>query len=258
MGPLCSVLNKWWILSAAHCVATQSGSDLRVVHPPNIVTIGVGYHNETFHTFQKQKDRGSALYEIEEIKAHYEYTRQYVENDIAVLKTIQEINFTDDLSTSNVLPVCLPSAEYLEVLVEHDNCLVSGWGMTCLNNYQPSPYLNFVDVPLMTKQECLKSFQYAQTIVDNRNICTKDNINNGDTNKGDSGGPLVCREKNLNRYTEVGIVSWGINFCSDDWPAVYANVSYYLGWIAEETGWEDGLHILNGEGEYFEGHYPEQ
>ena len=89
-------------------------------------------------------------------------------------------------------------------------------------------------------------------------MLTKDNINNGDTNKGDSGGPLVCREKNLNRYTEVGIVSWGINFCSDDWPAVYANVSYYLGWIAEETGWEDGLHILNGEGEYFEGHYPEQ
>jgi len=49
--------------------------------------------------------------------------------------------------------------------------------------------------------------------------------------QGDGGSPLVCPlPQDPQRWTQVGIVSWGIG-CGEDNPAVYTKFSHFVNWI---------------------------
>lgn len=49
--------------------------------------------------------------------------------------------------------------------------------------------------------------------------------------QGDSGGPLVCQERGA--WTLVGIVSWGLETCDVNIPAMYTSVPFLRRWIEE-------------------------
>ena len=49
---------------------------------------------------------------------------------------------------------------------------------------------------------------------------------------GDSGGPLVATDKN-NRSMLVGIVSWGVDCLTSEYPSVFAKVSHIVDWVNE-------------------------
>ena len=54
--------------------------------------------------------------------------------------------------------------------------------------------------------------------------------------QGDSGGPLVYQESD-GRYTEVGIVSFGVTIsCTQGYPVGFTRVSSYLNWITSNSG----------------------
>lgn len=46
--------------------------------------------------------------------------------------------------------------------------------------------------------------------------------------QGDSGGPLMVND---GRWTQIGIVSWGIGCGKGQYPGVYTRVTHYLSWI---------------------------
>lgn len=48
------------------------------------------------------------------------------------------------------------------------------------------------------------------------------------TLQGDSGGPLMVND---GRWTQVGIVSWGIGCGKGQYPGVYTRVTHFLPWI---------------------------
>ncbi|KAG8140344.1 hypothetical protein E2320_003092 [Naja naja] len=52
-----------------------------------------------------------------------------------------------------------------------------------------------------------------------------------DLSLGDSGGPLTCQLQG--RWTQAGIVSWGIGCASTTFPGVYTSVPYYSDWIKD-------------------------
>jgi len=47
--------------------------------------------------------------------------------------------------------------------------------------------------------------------------------------QGDSGGPMIINDGG--RYTQVGIVSWGIGCGKGQYPGVYTRVTSLLPWI---------------------------
>ena len=53
---------------------------------------------------------------------------------------------------------------------------------------------------------------------------------------GDSGGPLVTRATGVDSgYSLIGVTSW-MDFCEGKKPSVFAEVSHFLPWIAEQHG----------------------
>lgn len=53
--------------------------------------------------------------------------------------------------------------------------------------------------------------------------------------QGDSGGPMIVNEGS--RYTQVGIVSWGIGCGKGQYPGVYTRVTSLLPWIYKNIKW---------------------
>ncbi|KAG8034115.1 hypothetical protein G9C98_004568, partial [Cotesia typhae] len=52
---------------------------------------------------------------------------------------------------------------------------------------------------------------------------------------GDGGSPLVCPLGNdQERYTQAGIVAWGIGCGENNIPGVYANVATVRYWIDQQ------------------------
>ena len=56
-----------------------------------------------------------------------------------------------------------------------------------------------------------------------------------DSCQGDSGGPLITRDARPG-WSLIGVVSWGDGCARPDTYGVYAEVSNYLDWIAQQYG----------------------
>ncbi|XP_023604178.1 mastin-like [Myotis lucifugus] len=104
-------------------------------------------------------------------------------------------------------------------------CWVTGWGDIAFKEPLPPPKnLQEVEVPIVEDEICW--WQYGSLIKDDM-LCA--GSEGRGTCYGDSGGPLVCKWRDS--WVQVGVVSWGNDFCFANFPGVYARVKYFLPWI---------------------------
>ena len=231
-----SVLNKWYVLTAAHCLFEEDGS----LKKPSEISLGeneVGPDPDC--AFQgclepviKRK--------VDRIITHEGYNPRQLdsEHDIALIKVNQPIPLHGD-EKSNVIPICLPWKGQDRDL-RGRSLLVSGWGRTTNNplisrqdflNYQvSSKNLKKVKLDLTNPSECTNARHY-NNFQPQLQLCVGSRDGNKDSCNGDSGGPLVTRLGPNEPWYQVGIVSYGITPCATDVPAVYTKVSQYLDWI---------------------------
>lgn len=181
-----AIINKRWIVSAAHCFLTLTPSNWRIV---------AGEHN------LRGIDATQVTYQVAQIINHPRYSpMNSLENDIALLQTTSDIKFNQF-----VQPVCVASKDYGDLVGQPTT--ITGWG-ALREGGAFSRYLQKATVPVMSNEECQKN--YPEEIIFATSICAANTTHGGvDACLGDSGGPLVHRNKNGSEVL-AGIVSWGI------------------------------------------------
>jgi trypsin len=92
--------------------------------------------------------------------------------------------------------------------------------------------LQKVDVPLVTTDECNKS--YKNQIGDTM-LCAGYPNGGKDSCQGDSGGPLVANDVATNQRYLIGVVSWGQGCARAKYYGVYSKVSAAFDWINTTT-----------------------
>ncbi|BES90963.1 serine protease [Nesidiocoris tenuis] len=204
-----SLIDNSHILTAAHCVAHMSAWDVARL------TVNLGDHNiktttETRHVVKK----------VKRVVRHRGFDSNTLYNDIAILTLESPVTFSNQIRA-----ICLPSggSTYAGKIAT-----VIGWGSLSENGPQPS-ILQEVNIPVWNNRECRSKYGPAAPggIVEHF-LCAGEARR--DSCSGDSGGPLMVND---GKWTQIGIVSWGIGCGKGQYPGVYTRVSHFLPWIAK-------------------------
>ena len=218
-----SLIHKKWVLTAAHCMFTDTAGDQeRVVRPSELRL----YLGSTLTSGE-----GGRVVGIKSILPHPEY--QFPHNDFALIELAQEVDA--------ILPVKLNRVD-----LGNDNkgivATIAGWGLTDEKGVLSPVQLQKGQVPLMSREECQKdslpqkrSWKITEDI-----LCGVSEFGKKSSCPGDSGGPLVL---NINgQVKQIGVVSWGSS-CRAGFMAslhsnvdAYSNVSSAIEWIEKNTG----------------------
>jgi len=164
-----------------------------------------------------------------ELVIHPGWDASTLSNDLALIVLPSPVEFTDYIS-----PICLPDAGDV---VDAGNLLtVVGWGKPSDSAGGVSPTMRYVEVPVISNEECNNVFGMVGEGV----VCVDTSGGHGSCN-GDSGGPGMVKSIEVReagqRWSQAGIVSFGSSAgCEVGYPAGFTRVEYYLDWITSNTG----------------------
>ncbi|XP_030763777.1 trypsin alpha-3-like [Sitophilus oryzae] len=208
-----SILSPRWVVTAAHC--TYYAAD------QFWVTAGILLQTDTEIPNQQTVAVSNYI-------NHPLYPGGYSvsANDISVMRLASLLTYG-----INVQPIALPVTGD----IPSGTAVVSGWGsLGPPNNVAPNN-LQFVEVPLLSKDDCASLIAYLSGM-DNPfrtafNLCTTTYPSSTEAVcNGDSGGPLVHNAR------LVGIVSWGYTPCGNPgFPSIYVDTAAYISWIQQTT-----------------------
>lgn len=201
-----SLIAPNWVLTAAHCIYDQSGTQLA-----NQVQITMGAHNVWLGSEATRQVRTSA-----QIIPHPNYVASTYDNDVALLRVDNPFQLTTavqtiDLAASN-------AGDFVGA-----TGWATGWGAT---SYQgsTSAILQEVALPVLSNSQCSNWLNITANM-----LCAGFEAGGKDACQGDSGGPLAVQSGN--RWLLIGITSWGISCAQPQSPGVWARVSRYTNWI---------------------------
>ncbi|XP_078147060.1 uncharacterized protein LOC139919094 [Centroberyx gerrardi] len=207
-GHVCggSLINREWVMSAAHCFFSSSTSGWQV---------SLGRQN------LQGKNPNEVSRTVAEIILHPSYDSDASDNDIALLRLSSPVKFTD-----YIRPVCLAASG--SVFNNGTDSWVTGWGR--IQEGVPLPFpetLQEVEVPVLGNRQC-NCLNGVGTITDNM-ICAGVLAGGKDSCQGDSGGPMVNQQDSV--WVQSGVVSFGFGCARPNLPGVYSRVSRYQSWI---------------------------
>merc|ERR1711970_1187044 len=208
-----AIISKKDILTAAHCVPGKAPGDLVVL---------VGAHNQNQASASDYKT-------VCAIHSHADYNSTTYDNDIAILTLCSELTFSQ-----KVAPVCTPSVQSSGTIYEGLDHVVSGWGATSSGGASSPTALLETTVKTMSNVMCTTTpYDYSSSAITSNMMCA---ANPGtDSCQGDSGGPLVTKDITTGKYTQTGVVSFGIGCAQANYPGVYARVTQYVDWMASKA-----------------------
>lgn len=227
-----------WVLTAAHCVTDDSGSQRRIVEPFELLV------NVAAHDLAGEKNSAQQVAEI--VTDNYYTNGPWGVNDYALLRL--------DAVPEGGEPVALISRDELTSLAAAAApAQVVGWGSTKVREpLEPIDFYSSVtsNYPLLatltlhTVDSCanlwrdfllLNNLDPAGLTINQNHVCASNVEFQRDTCQGDSGGPLLVTSEG--KLKLAGITSFGLGCGSaNSVPGVYASVPSYTGWISNVTG----------------------
>uniref|UniRef100_F6XB42 Peptidase S1 domain-containing protein n=1 Tax=Ornithorhynchus anatinus TaxID=9258 RepID=F6XB42_ORNAN len=213
-----SILSNWWVLTAAHCF-TRIKSNLN---------IAVG----TTHLDSPKMERRR----LDRLVMHPQFSQETMDHDIALVLLDTPFHFGKDTG-----PICMP---LLRDPLTWPDCWVAGWGQTAEGEEHPvSRTLQKVEMKVIPWDRCAARFPQ----VTHNMLCAGFEEGGRDSCQGDSGGPLVCSSKAGEKWSQLGIVSWGEGCARPGKPGIYTFVFNYLNWIKTVTAQEGKPFIPEGQ-----------
>nr|AQM58437.1 venom s1 protease with cub domain 5 [Pristhesancus plagipennis] len=206
-GHICggSIITEYHILTAAHCTVGKETQHFKI------------YTGTTNNT---HANRGQII-QVRQIINHNYNRNDFHANDIAIMLLEEKIQFTDRIG-----PVCLTPNR---VPLDHLFITVMGWGALGAEGGWLNPeQLMRAHMRVVDYDACSYLwYRKFDTSAPDR-VCTW--ASNRDSCFGDSGGPLVWLDPETNRFTQIGLVSFGRG-CNTDYPKVNSNVAHFYDWI---------------------------
>jgi len=188
------------IMTAAHCTAGSTASSIQIL---------LGEHRTNDDEFTRV--------DVSQINDDPNYS--FPNGDFSILTLTEPVTFT-----SSVRPACLPATT--DKTYAGELATVTGWGTLSSGGNQPTVLME-VDVTVTTNEVCNNVYGSINDL----HICAMDA--GKDSCQGDSGGPLVVKEND--RWTLIGVVSFGYGCAQPDIPGVYARITQRMDWIKQNT-----------------------
>ena len=225
-----TLINKDWVLTAAHCVEdmVQGNGDWYLGNNP--VEVELGRDN-------LQLVSPSDVRRIGQVIKHEKYVNASRGDDIALIKL--DNSWDGPVAKLSLTSVADPSQAWVTPL------MVAGFGVekegTDINQYKAndgsklwagSATLLEVTLPLTDEVSCKRAYPVA--VVGSSQICAGFVEGRKDSCQGDSGGPLVAFDRQGCPY-QVGVVSWGAGCANANAYGIYTRVSAYASWIRSHT-----------------------
>jgi secreted trypsin-like serine protease len=201
-----TLINRNYILTAAHCITTSNLSDIVVI---------AGMHQQSSLTeFNTRQIRN-----VQSIHIHPGYNSKAITNDIALIRVNVSFNYTE-----YVQPACLP---VIEPAINED-VIIIGWGSERLGT-------SMVDILKQTVTQVVDNCRlYWPQLNTNLQICVANSKSGDSACQGDSGGPIL--QQHNGQYIVSGVASY-THDCETvgfgHFPNVYTRVSAYETWIEQ-------------------------
>ncbi|XP_053667637.1 chymotrypsin-like elastase family member 2A [Anopheles marshallii] len=214
-----SIVDKYTILTAAHCLYTKHGvisKERLVVHVGRSELFVIEQHTRT--------------YVPDKFLIYPGYRLTSVEDDIALIRLGNEIAMSD-----YVQPVCVcPEEDYTELVGRKGT--VMGFGLK--DNNSISDYLTEAEVAVVNRWDCLASNRivFGMTLT-RKMLCAGERNGVGPCN-GDSGGGFVFDTGD--GWCVRGVVSFAPNVygtatCDPQEYVAYTDVVKYIEWLRNNT-----------------------
>ena len=210
------LLDDQWVATAVHC--------FRETIDITKIIVRFGKVNQINLEWTEYNEK------IDYVVKHPLFSKQTYDNDIALVKLNNSIEFTN-----YIMPICIPtSTEEIDEInsqyffgKEHEKFgYVAGWGR--LTEEGPIPeMLHKIRLPIVEQHKCLQSSSYRVT--ENMFCAGYGRMLIGDSCRGDSGGPFAVLYQS--RWTLLGIVSWGEGCSRPEKYGFYTKVTNYINWI---------------------------
>ncbi|MBZ6257027.1 serine protease [Streptomyces olivaceus] len=188
------------VVTAAHCMAGESPSGVRVIGGRTLLSGSDG-----------------TVAEVSDIWTHPDYTDVINGADVAVLTLSSEMPYT---------PAEYVSAADTSVYEAGTETRVLGWGTT-RENGSSSDQLRTATVPVVSDADCGDSYgsDYAASDM----VCAGLPSGGVDACQGDSGGPLLVEG------VLAGITSWGEGCARAGYPGVYSRLTAFSDLVTEQV-----------------------
>lgn len=244
-----SVINKHYVLTAAHCVKGTQQPLSEVVLGEHKVGTDPDCSRDRKHCNPPKITRKIDL--DRDVIYHENYqTPKKFSNDIALIRINEAIPlFQENPRISAVNPICLPWSEddtfFAWDLRDGDKAKVAGWGRTrrrqttrtdsqLVKDKAGSSVLKVAPANIAF-EECVngesedgKRIPFA---FDKESQICAGGVKGVDSCNGDSGGPLFMQEFASDPWYQVGLVSFGLEKCAKGLPGVYTRITHFLPWI---------------------------
>ncbi|MCO5250940.1 MAG: trypsin-like serine protease [Candidatus Kapabacteria bacterium] len=227
-----SIIDPFWILTAAHCVLEDAHKTQKIV---------------AHITRRSQPDQGQVI-EISDYIIHEGFDTEIIQNDVALLRLAYPI----DTSKFGSKPIRLlsPDEEQNGLISPGTMATTTGWGMTTYGG-DASEWLQVTSLPIISLETANQWFSETNVPIEVTTDMLPCGYEEGGKSSchGDSGGPLFVKD-NTDTWALAGITSWGAICAGVKQPAVYTRVPYFYDWIISHS--KLGIDDVPTENDYVE------